>query len=196
MEISDLYGDEHRTITIGGHRFHWPFPVCWMLNSSATVVLGYRVYGDGVPKWIRPVRRAMQQIQNGIYWIRHRTTDRYHIVKLDMKPHYCDVDERMFLACFSLLGDFVEHELGKPWKDDEDTKWSEYAYRGYRLHSAGGTDEKAIDLWLWYKEDLVEMNRAYHDDYRAFHKRHGYDYIKLKDTKLRELIDLRQTLWT
>lgn len=45
-------------------------------------------------------------------WIRHRTWDRYHIVKLrDVAPGYLEPEDRMFLSMMQILCDYVECEL-------------------------------------------------------------------------------------
>ena len=140
----------------------------------------------------------------------------FNTLTLPIEPgDWRDADERMFLACFTILGQFVEEELGL--SDDP-----ECVYRGYRLHSCGGNDEKAIDLWLWYRDELPEQQRACDQDTmecfsgglvtepveggdlhrvvsfgRVREPKFPYDYIgDLKETKLRELMDLRRCLWT
>lgn len=41
-------------------------------------------------------------------WIAHRTYDKCHVVKTDLKPGYYDIDTRMLHSNFTLLVDFVE----------------------------------------------------------------------------------------
>lgn len=52
-----------------------------------------------------------KQIRKTKTWIKHRTNDRYDIVKTDLPYGYHDVDTRMLHANFSLLVDFIEEEL-------------------------------------------------------------------------------------
>lgn len=59
------------------------------------------------------------QIMEVVWWIRHRTTNKYHIVKLDVAPGYSDIDERMLQACFALLCEFVENEVRGFQKNEE-----------------------------------------------------------------------------
>jgi hypothetical protein len=82
---------------------------------------------------------------------------------LNIEPtSWTDVDTRMLHACFTLLGSFVEDELGKISLEYK-KKYPDCDYKGYRLHSCGGHDEKAIDLWLWYKEELPKEKKAYEE---------------------------------
>lgn len=132
---------------------------------------------------------------------------------------WVDADEVMFHACFAVLKLFVEKELGtEAW--DFGGEESDM-YRGFRLHSAGGTDEKAIDLWLWYRDELPALEKDYARDIsecysgeferepvgngmfrvtsfgRVRDPKYPHDWPEtVKDQKLRELIDLRRTLWT
>lgn len=57
--------------------------------------------------------RISSRITNARYWVRYRTTDRYHVVDTGLSPNYYDVDTRMLHANFNLLKDFVEIE--KAW---------------------------------------------------------------------------------
>ena len=43
--------------------------------------------------------------------VKCRTAKRYHVVNCGLKPGYYDDDTRMLHACFSILVDYVEHEL-------------------------------------------------------------------------------------
>jgi hypothetical protein len=139
------------------------------------------------------------------------------------KTEWMDADGRIFLACFTILGQFVENELGtKPWSYQTE----DCMYRGYRQHFAGDNHARAIDLWLWYKDELpkiveevdADIHRVYGgDDVLQFGeinpatgvgelkiKRNGepkfpYDYVEsLKTEKLNELMKLRAKggLWT
>lgn len=46
-------------------------------------------------------------------WVRHRTTDKYHVIRTGLKPGYYDKDEQMLHVNFSLLVDLIEVE--KAW---------------------------------------------------------------------------------
>ena len=130
------------------------------------------------------------------------------------KDEWWDADYRMFLACFTILGQFVEEELGQA--DGEDS------YRGYRLHSVDGWEPKAIDLWLWYRDELpklieevdADLNECYTGDIKTqpsavpgFREvvdwgkvrepKFPFDHVEsVKDQKLKELMEIRRTLWT
>jgi hypothetical protein len=145
------------------------------------------------------------------------------------KGEWRDTDERIFQACFTILGQFVENELGPETtvradlaaegRDPDRTTF----YRGYRVHSCGGNDEKAIDLWLWYTIDLPALEAAYDADIEEVYSgdittkpvpnnpmlrelvfpplkrepKYPHDYPEtVKEQKLAELIALRRALWT
>lgn len=57
-------------------------------------------------------RRTVRVPRRFLYWIRYRTTDRYHVVRTGLAPGYQDFPERMLHANFSMLVDYVEIELG------------------------------------------------------------------------------------
>lgn len=163
-------------------------------------IFGISTYGKYSKKWWFKWffesyhHYILTNIENIYYWIKDRTITRHHIVHTGREPGYCDVDELIFRACFALLGRFVEEELGRISVDDA---LEDGHYMGYRIHSLEGTDEVAIDLWLWYIQDLKNLENEEMNDYRGFNKKYGFDYIEnVKDKKLRELIDIRGHLWT
>jgi len=56
---------------------------------------------------------------SGWNWIRYRTWDRFHVLKMRyLKPGYHDADERLINAIFEVLCDFMENE-----KPDEIVNW-------------------------------------------------------------------------
>ena len=70
-------------------------------------------------------------------------------------------------------------------------------YCGYRLHSYGGGNEKAIDLWLWYRHQLPKLYHDSNQNYQSFLEKNGHHYIEnMKDQKFKELIEMRGRLWT
>jgi len=130
------------------------------------------------------------------HWLAWRTWDRYHVVRLLTEPGYRDVDFRMAAACFALLGEFVEKELGAAGEgaeegNEEDGDKDERLWRGFRLHSMGGTDEKAIDLWLWYRDEFPKLSHVPAED--GLGRKDPDDVL---DEKLGELMALRRSLWT
>ena len=174
----------------------------WMVNTgSLDSLLWVPIYGGPRDRlWFRfgimPLYRVAQRIDRLWWAAKYRTMRRhqYHIVRTDLSPGFYDIDEVMFRACFALLRRYVEHELGtKNWYPEDPS----CMYRGYRVHAEGGNDEKAIDLWLWYRDDLPALLREDDADPAAFSAAHGIDYIEnLKSEKLNRLLHLRRRLWT
>ena len=50
------------------------------------------------------------RLSRTVWWIRHRTTNRYHVVKTGLEPGWHDVDEKILHVCFNMLVDYVEQE--------------------------------------------------------------------------------------
>jgi hypothetical protein len=71
--------------------------------------------------------RAFEFIEDAERWIAYRTYDKYHIVKTGLSPHYYDKDEILLYANFSILVDFVEHELAHMYTifdEDKQLRWN------------------------------------------------------------------------
>lgn len=138
------------------------------------------------------------------------------------KGDWVDADTRIFHACFAILGQYVEDELGK-----EPSKFGNKEgkmHRGYCIHARDGRDEKAIDLWLWYRDELPALIKDYDKDIaecfsgevktkaitiNGVETHEIVDFIKVREPKyehnypqivsnqkLQELMAIRQSLWT
>jgi hypothetical protein len=88
--------------SIGGYekycrRMKKSFPVRWFISDSLPDFWHFKV---------------KQPYYNVRAWYRYRFTEKYHIVKLDVKPGYMDPDDRILHVNFQILKDFVEIELG------------------------------------------------------------------------------------
>lgn len=111
------------------------------------------------------------------------------------KKEWVDADQRMFDACFVILGQYVEEELGKTLEKDN-------SYNGYNLFSTNEDEKTAIDLWIWYSEELPRIIKDVDEDTLKWaddknHKsKYDYDYIEnLQTIKLNELMSIRKSLW-
>jgi hypothetical protein len=162
--------------------------------------------------WFRwgavPLHRIMCRIDSAIYRVKLYIS-RPDIIRTRLPITHIDADERMFHACFAILRDFVEDELGADTSGNDD---EELMYRGYRLHSTGGRDETAIDLYLWYRDELPIIEQEYLNDMsdcwdfdatvifgRKMIREPKYPYEwpeHIKEQKLRYLIEIRRSLWT
>jgi hypothetical protein len=191
-------------------------------GSSRAHLLGYPIYGNKSNKFIDKLYKILYQIYSFKTDLNYRLFKRQHKLTIkNIAAHtWTDVDDRMFHAMFTLLGDFVEKELGSfKMHPGFDFKRN---YRGYNLHSQ---DHAAIDLWLWYKYELPKECDAYNDyivrkyenhplryeksDIDGFNRivvdkrpktsedeKYHYRYIEdLKDKKFAELCEIRKHLW-
>lgn len=116
------------------------------------------------------------------WWIKYRTTHRFHFVKItSLKPGWVDTDYRLLHASFTLLENYVERE--KPfhiinWNDSDDSR--EYANE---IHA----------LYLWWKKHKIEVENA----------KTEFESVNVEDERYKEetenlirLMKIRQALWT
>jgi hypothetical protein len=85
-------------------------------------------YG-GIKYWVKSLlfdNYIGYKLKNIIWFIKYRTTHKYHIVKTGLKPNYYDMDTRMLHVNFNLLKEFVEkshyNEIVDYDTNDEDRK--------------------------------------------------------------------------
>lgn len=113
------------------------------------------------------------------WWAWNTFVGKTNIVRLPIKRgQFVDSDVRMVFAMFECLVWYVEHELGRPDRDDS-------RHRGWRLHADG--DEFFIDMYLWYRSKTP-------DEIISIYGRIGSDNEVEK--KLRELFERMGSMWT
>jgi hypothetical protein len=127
-----------------------------------------------------------RKLKSLIWWIKYRTTERYHIVDTKLKPAYYDVDTRLTDACFSLLIDFVEKE---------------YIY-DVKMWNNLPKDIPIEDVFVFaltFRPD----DKAIHDLYRYCKSRGAHNDCELLDARTNEdtkwlikLMKIRGSLWT
>lgn len=73
------------------------------------------------------IRVIFRKINDAIWWVRYRTTHRYHDLKIkNLKPGYHDVDHKILYVNFSLLMEYVEIGLSSKnheWHDKNTKGW-------------------------------------------------------------------------
>lgn len=122
-------------------------------------------------KWLRR--------KDPIWWIRHRTTDRYNVVRTGLPPGYYDKDIQMIHACFSLLVDFVESEC-----DGVANLKRQMRYGGHH----GEMATECLALYWWWTE--IRPRRG-EEDFDM-----GDVYDAKDDEMLARLVKIRSWLWT
>lgn len=60
--------------------------------------------------------RVINSLKDVKWWVRHRTTDKYHQVDTGLSPGYYDADTRLLHGVFSILKDFIEIECAKKYR--------------------------------------------------------------------------------
>ena len=58
----------------------------------------------------RKIRDIKDLLTRASWWVRHRTTDRYHVVRTGLEPGWHDVDTKLLHTSFTMLVDYVEEE--------------------------------------------------------------------------------------
>ena len=140
----------------------------------------------------------------------------FNVLRLPFEStDWVDADYRMFHACFEILGQFVNDELGvaDPKQIDDE---NEDTYRGYKIWSVGHDEQAAIDLWIWYRDELPVIKQAHSDELAMIYNpdqylenhpevdrkdlpttcKFGPDYLDdLCDQKFNDLMAIRRSLW-
>ena len=101
-------------------------------------------------------------ITDPIWWIRHRTIDRYHVFYTGLKPGYHDKDEVLLYLNFNILVDFVEKEMGDGSIDGITALIDCINYEDYQPSAPqyGYTQKQAMEeilfLYYWWKNYRVK----------------------------------------
>jgi len=166
-------------------------------GGSGDTVFGISVYGSShyddwwfIPKHYH--HYVLSPLTQMYGFVAHRTWDRYHVVKTDLTPGFHEIEDRMFSACFFLLKEFVERDLGtENYFPDK----PECMYKGYRKHFADDSLNPAIDLYLWYRHDYPTLKKACWEEVNYRKRQTLLDSLEvLENAKLLELVSLRRNL--
>ncbi len=113
----------------------------WRTSSKATTPIRYWL-GWELPSLLR---RFKGRLRDAWWWIRHRTTHRYHILDLrrgavdgSYRAGWIDTDTQLEYANVALVRNFVEQELPA----FEKAGWSDNEY-GYHIRA-----KKLYDFWM------------------------------------------------
>jgi len=160
FELSNIYDDEPRTISIGKAKLPWPFPVAYGLGSSSARVFGRPVFGSGKPFWLMPTFRVFKKARDLHWEIQHRYNPRHihHLVNTGLRPGYYDVDTLMLYSVMALVCRYVERE-----HDGEEAleKWAQELvdhpadpdhepYEG-ATQAQGKKELGVLDIYKWWK---------------------------------------------
>ena len=156
----------------------------------------YFVYVS-VPEFIEDALLWPQRKYSDIfYWIYYRTTGKYNVIKLDLKPGYYDADTKIEHALWTILVDFIEVEAA--WMscvcDDEKRKKFKRERRFGKFRSrelgiewvdfqiaCGEPDSNGIsyskqkvneiqqlkDAYLYYKDERITYTKQIDDLYKT-----------------------------
>jgi hypothetical protein len=158
------------------------------------------------------------KVDNLFYYIRCNTYNKYHFLDLRQPKEgyykyrwgWLDVNQKILFANFNLLVEFVEKERGG-YEAAEKCIAELKTLEDVPTHQIECM-EKELELYTWWKYELPKMHKE-HDKllHESCHGRkfNNCDNEKMRqswemqekidntiDEKLKELIDIRMTLWT
>jgi hypothetical protein len=164
--------------------------------------------------------RVINKIKDAKWWIKHRTTDKYHLINTGLTPGYYDADTRMLNSVFSILKDFIEIECARkyrffyPWR----SKVMENKRCGIEyMKSFGKANKKenpkylratqalleSYDYWTVQRPILVQELDGFLDAHPTSDSNSVKEYFKMErsldrqDTLcLQKIVKHRQFMWT
>lgn len=182
----------------------------WILAKS--MLYSYKFYEILVEDYIEPIK----------YWIYYRIhpSHRYNVVKTGLKPGYYDADTRMIHACFTLLKEYVEHELSCFWLHRYDSGFYGDIEKteslivdiktGNIASNLSSNSLEALELYLWWikreKIKTIVEGSDYGNDF--IDKELGINFnettymdiedliSKQDDVMMGRLMKIRTSLWT
>lgn len=133
------------------------------------------------------VEDLMSALSECSWWVKYRTTQRYHIIDTKLPPSYYDSDTRLTEGCFSIFIDFIEKEYVHDVK-----MWNDLP------------DETSIDDVCKYATTFRPDDKPLYDLYVYCKHRKNHSEVDLVDEQLYELetkmlieiIKIRNRLWT
>lgn len=65
------------------------------------------------------VRRKRQELNTAVWWVRHRTTDKNHIVNTGLQPGWNTPSDRIYHSAFEVMRETVQHKYLSRYYEDE-----------------------------------------------------------------------------
>lgn len=148
-----------------------------------------------------------------IWWLRYRTTEKYHVVKTGLKPGYYDTDHIMIHACFNLLKEFVETEIvhmyyilcfkgKKPWWKSTKKFIKEHqrefidGYLDYWLNKDNWKDATEDDMSIYITKDQ-EIKTLYYwwiDERPKIIQKIEHAYFNY-ESNIKSIMELEEKAW-
>jgi hypothetical protein len=120
----------------------------WHRETRESFPIRYFLQYDVPRFWSRWITRPLK---DAWWWLRYRTTDRNHILRLDsLGPGYYDEDTMMLHACFQILVDFVEIDLANhnvEWWEKRKPKYLPWWL--YRRFASRRSPDAGLDYLEW-----------------------------------------------
>jgi hypothetical protein len=163
-------------------------------------------------------------IRGPIKWIRYRTTNRSHVLKIQtLEPGWWDRDQRMLHAMFQILVDFIELELPQMMFSEKKKYNIKYgvrnreaglAYLDWEIaETATPQQDDAFvkkELYLWWKDYRLKRDDPWSEpniwdisDKMKVKDQEGsqagaleHIYYEEDQRMLKKLIEIRSSLWT
>lgn len=158
----------------------------------------------------RFIENIFQKLFDFEYYIRYRTTNKFHIVKTELKPGYYDIDHIMLYANFALLIKYIEEENHCHGDFNETVYYNYISKSEYSKNIADLTDlpykrleglMNWINYLVWIK-DNPEANERQKNTALIADELYRWWLFENKDDEnkatkqLIRLIEIREGLWT
>jgi hypothetical protein len=217
MKISDWMDDlvhrNRRTLSVGGVKLPWPWPIAYGLGSSSAVVFGWPVYGHDAPRIIRWFYSIFRRIDLAKYWLMYRLhpRHRYHLIDTGLGYGYHERDDTLLHGAMAVLIGYVEdcaatgcHDPGdearailhwwrvqRPADQAQHDKWMMELYSGKnRMKTKPVEGQPKLQEIVF--DPLSQDDAAKRDAMWALDKKIHDD----EQAFLHRLVDIRPGMWT
>lgn len=185
----------------------------WRINQKSKYPIRFFI----CETFPRKINSLLMRLVNFIYWIKCHTIKKYHLLDLrqpngsyyDYRYGYRDIVDKIIFANFNLLSEYIEKELEGQYKAEE------FLAQIKEIEDVSPAQirslEKAIELYKWWNNDLPAMQNYYSEvlntnfrklgkeEKERLYKRIWEMQCEIDDAinlKLKEIIDIRLTMWT
>jgi hypothetical protein len=110
-----------------------------------------KLYRDHIYYWY-PTRK----LRDLKYWVRYRTTDRYHVIRCDgLGPGYHEIEDQMLHSMFGLLRSYVEDQCAHmyKWCGCPPMPGASKKELGLAYLNANPHKKEVMDLYRWWVEE-------------------------------------------
>lgn len=132
-------------------------------------------------------------------WFKFRIWARYHVIKTDLKPGYCEPDDRLLYGAMAMLVQYIEGN--KPWMENEllagrsiDVEIYENEYEKHMYKRQANGARQLVKVYKWWKNYQNRLKEIDDQDIRMASRQEIKGFYDAELSLLDESVEMLKIL--